>query len=264
MPLLCITSPKGGVGKTTLAANLGAEMTRRHERALVVDLDPQNSLGLHFGMDLRDTAGFAGQLREGLDPRTAWRAAVRTSSSGVPYLPYGQANLDHANAIAYAVAGQPQMLTASLRDMLATPGLTVIVDLPPGPSAMLSALIPLAALIVVVLLVDAASLAQIPAIESGRAYGKVPPARLGFVLNQLDIRTRLGRASAESAARYLGARLLGVVYRDENVQEAIASQGLVGDYAPASKAAADIAALAANVSRRLAPASNPLTEEAYR
>ncbi|MCL9761634.1 ParA family protein [Frankia sp. AiPa1] len=39
---------KGGVGKTTLTANIGAEMARRGNRVLLVDLDPQASLTLSF------------------------------------------------------------------------------------------------------------------------------------------------------------------------------------------------------------------------
>lgn len=261
MPLLCVSSPKGGVGKTTLAANIAWELTRRGDRVIVIDLDPQNSLGLHFGMDLRDSAGFAANLRATDNPRAAWRAAVRTGPSGVPYLPYGQTGVDGANAVSLAVAANPELLVASIRDMLANPGLTVVADMPPGPTPVLSALIPHADLMAVVLLVDAASLAQIPAIESGRAYGTVPPGRLGFILNQLDIRTRLGRASGDSAARHLGNRLLGVVYRDENVPEAIASQKMVAEYAAGSKAAKDIGALSATIARRLSPAESPVLQE---
>ncbi len=70
---------------------------------------------------------------------------------------------------------------------------------------------------------------------------------MGFVLNQWDNRTRLGRAAGEAAARHFGHRLLGIVYRDESVAEAIASQRLVGDYAPSSKAAHDLAALTGRI-----------------
>jgi cellulose synthase operon protein YhjQ len=261
MPLLCVSSPKGGVGKTTLAANIAWELTRRGDRVIVVDLDPQNSLGLHFGMDLRDSAGFAANLNANDNPRAAWRAAVRTGPAGVPYLPYGQSGVDGANAISRAIADNPELLVASIRDMLTNPGLIVVADMPPGPTPVLSALVPHADLVAVVLLVDAASLAQIPAIEGGRAYGSVAPARLGFVLNQLDIRTRLGRASGDSASRHLGSRLLGVVYRDENVCEAIASQKMVGEYAPASKAAKDIRALTVTIARRLVPVEAPALQE---
>ena len=90
----------------------------------------------------------------------------------------------------------------------------------------------------------------------------MPSNRIGFVLNQLDIRTRLGRASGDSAARHLGNRLLGVVYRDENVAEAIASQKMVADYAPGSKAAQDIAALATTIAAASSLPAEPALQEA--
>lgn len=255
MPLLCVSSPKGGVGKTTITANVAWELARMDRRVIVLDLDPQNAVGLHFGMDLRDGAGFMAFLRSVPDPVRAWRSALRTGPAGLSYLPHGQLSIEGANALALAVAANPDMLLAPLRDMLSEAGTTVIADMPPGPTSTLTALLPLATLLLVVLRVDAPSLAQLPAIESGRAYGlrdsALSPERIGFALNQLDLRTRLGRASGETAARHLGQRLLGVIYRDENVSEAIAAQKLVGDYAPNSKAAQDMAALAEVIARHL-------------
>ena len=42
--IIAITAPKGGVGKSTTALNLGAALTERGQRVLLVDLDPQGSL----------------------------------------------------------------------------------------------------------------------------------------------------------------------------------------------------------------------------
>lgn len=44
MRVISVVNYKGGVGKTTLTANLGAELARRGKRVLLVDLDPQCSL----------------------------------------------------------------------------------------------------------------------------------------------------------------------------------------------------------------------------
>jgi chromosome partitioning protein len=41
---ICITAPKGGVGKSTTALNLGAALVEQGQRVLLVDLDPQGSL----------------------------------------------------------------------------------------------------------------------------------------------------------------------------------------------------------------------------
>jgi chromosome partitioning protein len=44
MSVVAVINYKGGVGKTTLTANLGAELAARGRRVLLVDLDPQASL----------------------------------------------------------------------------------------------------------------------------------------------------------------------------------------------------------------------------
>jgi chromosome partitioning protein len=48
MAVVCVLNYKGGVGKTTVTANLGAELANRGLAVLLVDLDPQASLTLSF------------------------------------------------------------------------------------------------------------------------------------------------------------------------------------------------------------------------
>jgi chromosome partitioning protein len=48
MPVVAIMNYKGGVGKTTLTANLGAVAASRGLRVLLIDLDPQTNLTFSF------------------------------------------------------------------------------------------------------------------------------------------------------------------------------------------------------------------------
>ncbi|EOT2968559.1 MAG: AAA family ATPase [Clostridium perfringens] len=52
MEIISFINYKGGVGKTTLTANVAAELAFRGKRVLVVDLDPQTNLTLSF-IDLK-------------------------------------------------------------------------------------------------------------------------------------------------------------------------------------------------------------------
>ncbi len=49
--IISLLNQKGGVGKTTTTVNLAAAIAHAGHRVLVVDLDPQTHLGLHFGID---------------------------------------------------------------------------------------------------------------------------------------------------------------------------------------------------------------------
>lgn len=54
MRRIAVINQKGGVGKTTTTANLGAAQARAGSRVLLLDLDAQAHLSLHFGLEDSD------------------------------------------------------------------------------------------------------------------------------------------------------------------------------------------------------------------
>jgi cellulose synthase operon protein YhjQ len=266
MPLIAFASPKGGVGKTTLAANMAHEFARLGYRVVALDLDAQNALGMHFGADPYERAGFITSLKEHAEPRRAWQAHLQQTPSGISLLPHGHATFAQTFAINGELIGRPELLIAPLRDILQDPGVVIIADTPPGPSVASSVIAAIVDYMVVVLLSDAASIVQLPKIDGrgmyrGASGTPFPIERIGFIVNQIDMRSRLSRASAEAAERHLGDRLLGRVYRDEHVPEALARQSSVADYAPASKAAQDMTAIAVKIVEAVAPGQDAALDE---
>lgn len=262
MPVICLASPKGGVGKTTISANLAHALQRAGRRVLAIDLDPQNALRLHFGIPLEDTGGFMAGLMAGADPASA----LRETASGVALLPHGALDMAGSLALATALDREPERIAAPLRRLMADPGLVIVIDTPPGPSHVLAAAIPLVDTVIATLLADAASIALLPQVETGAFLGQGTLAslfstRLRIVVNQVDPASRLSFSAAEAVARHLGPKLLGAVARDEAMSEALAYQRLLLDFAPASRAATDLGAVAHAVAALLPPSApaSPVT-----
>ena len=72
---IAITNQKGGVGKTTTTANLGAALAGSGKNVCLIDLDPQAHLTIHFGIDPTTTRSGVYDVLTTDTPLT--RAAVR-------------------------------------------------------------------------------------------------------------------------------------------------------------------------------------------
>ncbi|WP_376090934.1 cellulose synthase operon protein YhjQ/BcsQ [Roseomonas sp. CCTCC AB2023176] len=258
MSLICFASPKGGVGKTTLAANVADGLQRLGHRVLAIDLDPQNALRLHFGVSLMDRTGLMAELTAKPD----WHDHLRQTESGVQLIAHGALDLRGALSLAASLDADADLLAGPVRQMLSDPGLVVVADLPPGPSQALAILAPMATMVIGILQAEAISAALVPEIESGRFLGTGTMAallagRLRVVLNSVDLNSRLSRASAEAVARHLGFRMLGAISREETVAEALACQRLLLEHAPDSRAASDLREVARLVASALPPPAMP-------
>lgn len=249
MPLICLSSPKGGVGKTTLTAHLAATLAARGHDVIAMDLDPQNALRLHLGLPFAEEDGFFSE------PPRPWREIMRDTPPRVRLLPHGSLDPRRAMRLQADLLDAPERVAAPVREMLRQPGTVVIVDCPPGPSAGLSALVPMTDLLLVVLLADAGSAAMMPQVASGRILGHGTlsarlSAKLAVVLNQVSLDQPLSKAVMDAAVRNLGNRLIGAVARDEALGEAPAQRRLLLDAAEGG-AAEDLQMLADAVAQRL-------------
>jgi len=250
MALIAFASPKGGVGKTTVAAHVAALLALRGHKVIALDLDPQNALRFHLGVPLREERCFLSRL----GARPAWRDAVIEAEAGVRVLPYGPADPLRALEIAQMLTTEPQLLAEAVREMLAVPDLIVVLDSPPGPNAALAALTPWLDLMVILLLADAGSAAIIPQIASNRFLGRGTLAtrsadRAVLVLNQVDEDEPLSDAVFDMARGALGTRLIGAICRDQDIAEALADKRMLLQGEPG--AGEDLQLLAEAIVKRL-------------
>jgi chromosome partitioning protein len=90
--IIAVVSQKGGVGKTSLVQNLGAELALAGQRTLLIDFDPQSNLTTGWGVDpSEERLTVYDSLTE---PRQAPKAIINLR----PHLDLLPANLDLAGA----------------------------------------------------------------------------------------------------------------------------------------------------------------------
>lgn len=245
MSVIGIVSMKGGVGKTSTTANLATSLAALlgTGRVSVIDLDPQDGLHWHFGLDTADAAGVCQQsLRPG--PLTG---ALHETAFDVACLPYGAADEPSREAFETLLAQQPDWLGRQIDSAGLGKNAVVLIDTPPGPSVYLRQVFACADLILIVLLADAASYATIPAMEGWLdtmgAQGSNAPC--AYVLNQADAADSLSQDVTAMLREHLGERLAPVrIHRDESVGEALAFQQPVLVYDPHGQASHDLSRLA--------------------
>ena len=256
MSVVCFCSPKGGVGKTSLSANIAGVLARTGRRVLVIDFDVQNSLRLHFGVQLGDDRGWARCLVQG----RSIREGVVASGSNLLVLPFGGTNSSELHAISQHLARNGRWLSDTIAPFVER-GFVVVVDTPPGPTVFLEQTRPVSALDIVILQADATSVSLLPTVEAQNFLG--PPPEGGsrlvrYVFNLVDLRRRLTRDVVTLLRHRLGKTMLGIVNYDDNFGDAVAHQQLVIDRAPMSKAASDVRGVSASI-RELLPSLEPAT-----
>lgn len=250
-PIVSVISPKGGVGKTTVAANLAAALARTGEHPLLLDLDPQNAVRLYHRMPLGDERGLAVQTLRG-EP---WADALWEGPFGVDCLPYGILTEADRRAAEALIEDDQDWLYKGILSLPGAHRRVVVIDTPPGGTLYLPHALSVADIVIFVLLPDAASFVTVPTMR--RWLDEFPALytgdrRAGWLVNRMNAARALCRDVHAALREELGERLIPhVVHFDTAVEEALASQQPVTEYAPESLAARDFRTVAGWLAEQL-------------
>lgn len=85
MKRIVITGIRGGVGATTVAANLTMAVHSIDQQAHAIDMNPANLMRLHFCMDPNNTDGWAIRKLNG----ETWQQAGYQNKRHISFVPYG-------------------------------------------------------------------------------------------------------------------------------------------------------------------------------
>ena len=238
MPVISVCSPKGGVGKTTVVANLAYAFSRSGSKVVVVDFDPQNALRLYFGLSLNDERGIVTL------PNKDWISSCISVDKNLYMLPFGKSDKEQ-RAVFDEALKQDNYFKNVQSSLFDNPDVLVIADFAPGYTQALDSIASVSNLQVVPLLADAASVSLFSQLLSGGLMDGLVGGGLGYyiVLNQIDNRIKLNREVQNFALQNFKDNLLGMIHKDTNVTEAAGQQISVYDYNKNSAAAFDIESL---------------------
>lgn len=246
--VICISNHKGGVGKTCSTCNIGAGLSRKGKRVLLIDLDPQSNLSL--SLDVKDVEQGIYQILTG---SASPSQAIYTITENLDIIP---ATLDLAGAeIEFSSeAGREVILKESISNLLGKYDY-VFIDCAPSLGLLTTNALTASQEILIPLQAQYLSLQGITKLTS--VIDKVqrrlnPSLKIGGVfLTQFDTRKVLNRDIAEAVERYFQDIIFKTKIRDNvALAEAPSSGKDIFRYSAKSNGASDYDALCEELLKR--------------
>ncbi|HEX4007353.1 MAG TPA: cellulose synthase operon protein YhjQ/BcsQ [Acidobacteriaceae bacterium] len=231
-PVLSVYSIAGGVGKTTLCANLGRALYSIGDRVLLVDASGSGLLPFYFG---------ANDLSPGVH------------TFFVPGIQRPPLRIIGADEIT------PEWLNTDVRREMDSSYWTVF-DLGAGSASLLPQILNMSSFLLIPLLPDLNSILTVSRVESTleamRARGSEIPSPF-YIFNQFDEANPIDQGARDLILRQCGGRLLPTSIRhDPEAAAAIAARRTVIDHAPGSEIASASMKLAALFQRAVTVSRN--------
>lgn len=217
--IVAMVSLKGGVGKTTLGAGLASSFRLERGRVFALDLDPQNALHYHLGVE-QGMPGIGSLSSELL----TWSDRLQHGFEDALLLPYGVLSEDERHALAVEMSEDPHWLARQLDRMHLGEGDVVIIDTATGATPSLDQALDVADEVIVVTTADAASFNTLDLMERllAASHARAAYSNCSYVVNQFDASREFSRDMLEVLKRRLGEQLIAVVVKDNALGEALA------------------------------------------
>lgn len=226
---LSVRGVRGGVGSSSIVAALGYALHQLGQKVLLIDMCPENTLGLHMGLPLAPASGWA---RATLDQQR-WHEQAWCVEPGLCVLPYGQLNAAECEQLETQLVAHPQLWHAR-QAALADAFDWLLFDLPqrlPGHATG-----PVCDMPITVVNADAACHVLLQSRVNGTPL---------LLVNRFDPASQLQRDLLLLWQHDHPQSLLALtMHADEAMTEALAQREPAGRYAPGSLIAQDILSLA--------------------
>jgi cellulose synthase operon protein YhjQ len=240
MKTVALISTAGGTGRTTLTAALAVLLARRGRRVAAVDLDPQNMLGVHLGLDTFAPLGIGHAMAGRADP---WRDNTWRNAEGVLFTPHGQTTLAERTAYEAKLAAEPAWLADALAQVDFPPRGVVLIDTARFPSQQAAQAVRAAELVLCVTPPEPAACATL---AHCFASLRETTRTVKVVINRLNPAREMQRDAIALLRAAVGdsLELAHRIHFDAAVPESLARGGWIFDEVPHSQASHDFHGLA--------------------
>ena len=229
--IILIASGKGGVGKTTMAANLATALTRLGANVVVVDANfSTGNLGLHFGLDKAECT-----LHDVLNGRARVDDAVYYHPTGVKFVPMGS-KLDDIERLT------KKGFSRAILDLVGRVDI-IILDGAAGINDELKKAMEIADEVLIITNPEIPAL--IEALKTCKASEKQGVKPLGVLVNR--VRRKKYEVTPQNISEFTELPVVGVVPEDEGFMQALSDKIPFMISKPNSKTAREINRIAARI-----------------
>jgi len=246
---IAFINQKGGTGKTTSTANIGAGLVRLKQKVLAVDLDPQANLTYHLGIK-------AGELKASIAEVIEGRAGIEEAiveRDGPDVIP-STLSLAETEARIFNVTGREHLLKGALAGLNRAYAF-ILIDCPPSLGILTVNALVASKEVYIPLEVQALPLQGLRAIRDivELARERLNPGLkiTGIIATKFDGRKNLNKEVLETIREHFGALLFKTVIRDTvRLAEAPSYGQDIFTYAPRSYGAEDYLNLCKEILKR--------------
>ncbi len=251
MKIISVVSAKGGVGKSTVVANLAVGLRRKGYQVLALDLDPQNGLFYHFSSELENQLS---HTQAGVQS-TSLSDASQITATGIVLIPFGRCDEKQRKIFEMTLSSHPAWLLEALSKMIIGSDTIVIIDVSSGPSIYMTQALMAANITIAVTQPDAGSYVVQPQLQTlinNYCIGRENFLNYGFIINKIDQNRRLNKDVTSLLRSSMVSKTIGLVHADEAVNEALAHGQSIFQHCSQSEAARDFSGCVTWVEQQLA------------
>ena len=213
---IAVANQKGGVGKSTTCLNLSHALAELGHRILLVDLDPQSSLTISVGFDVRDLNATIYDVLLDTAPGIGTQDVIRsTQMSGVDIIP-STIDLAKAEMELFSEMNRERVLRDGLAKVT-SPYDYVLIDCPPSLSLLTTNALAAADSVLIPLQSDYLAMrgAELLLATIDKVRRKLNPdlALLGVLVTMFDSRTSHSRDVLREVQSAFGQRAFKSVIR---------------------------------------------------